>query len=593
MISENSTNHRICLLAAAVAMACNTLGNAAWAQAATPPNAGTILQTLPPPAVQRGNDPPAPDASGMQTPRSSADAGPKVLVKGFVIRGNTSIATPLLMAVLKPFENRELTIGEIADAAAAVQERYRSADYFVAQAFVPSQDISGGTVEIRVLEGVIGTAKGVLMPGVRVSQNRVDQYLTLLPKGTVITDKSVERPLLLLNDLPGTKIHSVLRPGAEMGSADLQVDVGPDDRNAFGGSVYVDNFGSRSTGEVRLGVDLEGRGLLGFGELLSATVFRAGNLTTVGRIGATLPVGSLGTKLSVGLTGLNYKLGGAFASLGGKGDASVATMLIQHPYIRSRNTNLLLLFGVDYKRVSDIQPFRSGLATATGGSANERKITLARLGASGDYRDDAGGGALNSYSISLFGGTNKFSTPDNKNADIARGDNTAGTFAKIQFEYQRLQSLASILSSADSLYLALRGQVALSKNLDSTEKASLGGPRNVRAYSGSAFPSDDIAIFTAELRHRLTGDGFKPFGGSVVLTGFFDHGSAKLFHNPGVTHALDNNNHTVDAVGFGVSVVRKENFEFRVDVATQIGTRLTDGDDKKITRVWALLQKWF
>ena len=149
------------------------------------------------------------------------------------------------------------------------------------------------------------------------------------------------------------------------------------------------------------------------------------------------------------------------------------------------------------------------------------------------------------------------------------------------------------MSSADSLYLALRGQVALSKNLDSTEKASLGGPRNVRAYSGSAFPSDDIAIFTAELRHRLTGDGFKPFGGSVVLTGFFDHGSAKLFHNPGVTHALDNNNHTVDAAGFGVSVVRKENFEFRVDVATQIGTRLTDGDDNKTTRVWALLQKWF
>lgn len=584
MKSENNTSHRLCLLAAAVAMACNTLSSAVWAQAATPPNAGTILQTLPPPAVQRGNDPPAPDASGMQTQRSNADAGPKVLVKGFVIRGNTSIATPVLMAVLKPFENRELTIGEIADAAAAVQDRYRSADFFVAQAFVPSQDISGGSVEIRVLEGVIGEAKGVLVPGARVSQQRVDQYLTLLPKGTVITDKSVERPLLLLNDLPGTKIHSVLKPGAEMGSADLQVDVGPDDRNAFGGSVYVDNFGSRSTGEVRIGVDLEGRGLLGLGELLSATVFRAGNLTTVGRVGATLPVGPLGTKLSVGLTGLNYKLGGAFAASGGKGDASVATVLVQHPFIRSRNTNLLLLLGVDYKRVSDIQ--------STGSAANDRKITLARLGASGDYRDDVGGGALNSYSISLFGGTNKFSTLDNKNADIARGDNTAGTFTKIQFEYQRLQSLASILSSADSLYLALRGQVALSKNLDSTEKASLGGPHNVRAYSGSTFPSDDTTIFTAELRHRLLGDGFKPFGGNVVLTGFFDHGSAKLFHSPGVTHAAGNS-HSLDAAGFGLSVVRKDNFEFRVDVATQIGTRLTDGDDNKTTRVWALLQKWF
>ncbi len=584
MISENSTNHRLRLLAASVAMACSTFGNAVWAQAATPPNAGTILQTLPPSATQRGNDPAAPDASSLQGQRASASAGPKVMVKGFVIRGNTALATPLLLAALKPFENRELTISEIADAAAVVQERYRSADYFVAQAFVPSQDISGGTVEIRVLEGVVGNAKGVLATGARVPQSRVDQYLTLLPKGTVITDKSVERPLLLLNDLPGTKIHSVLKPGAEVGSADLQVDVGPDDRNAFGGTVYVDNFGSKGTGEIRLGTDLEGRGLLGMGELLSATIFRAGDLTTVGRVGATFPVGPLGTKLSLGVTGLKYKLGGAFAASGGKGDASVATVLVQHPFIRSRNTNLLLLVGVDYKRVSDIQ--------STGSAANERKITLARLGLGGDYRDEVGGGALNSFSISVFGGDNKFSSLDNQKADAARGDNTAGTFSKIQYEYQRLQSLSGLFGPADSLYLALRGQLALSKNMDSTEKASLGGPHSVRAYSGSTFPSDDTTIFTAELRHRLLGDGFKPFGGNVVLTGFVDHGSAKLFHNPGLSHAAGNSR-TLDAAGVGLSVVRKDNFEFRVDLATQVGSRTSEGDDNKNTRVWALLQKWF
>ena len=587
MISENSTNHRVCLLAAAVAMACYTFGNAAWAQAATPPNAGTILQTLPPPAVQRGNDPPAPDASGMQTPRSSADAGPKVLVKGFVIRGNTSIATPVLLAVLKPFENRELTISEIADAAAAVQDHYRSADYFVAQAFVPSQDISSGTVEIRVLEGVIGDAKGVLVPGARVSQQRVDQYLSLLPKGTVITDKSVERPLLLLNDLPGTKVHSVLKPGAEIGSADLLVEVGAEERNPVGASVYVDNFGSRTTGQIRVGTDIEGRGLLGFGELLSATLFRAGDLTTVGRIGASVPVGRLGTKVSVGLTALTYHVGGDLAKLGAKGDALVGSVLAQHPLTRSRNTNLLLLVGLDYKRVTDLQQSNS--------LPVERRLTLARFGVTGDFRDALAGGALNSYSLSAFFGKNKFTDATNLANDQAVGnDNVAGNFSRLQYEYQRLQSLqmlAPILSEADSLYLSVRGQMSLSKNLDLSEKASLGGPRGVRAYPVGAISGDDEVIVTAELRHRVVDTNLRPFGGSFVISAFVDHGNAKLLHSPSPGR-VTGNTRQLSAAGFGVSLVRKDNFEFRLDVASQFGSHDYVGDDNKNTRVWALLQKW-
>ena len=585
MTSENSTHFRLCLMAAAVVIACN----AAWAQSAAgaPPNAGTILQTVPPTATPRGNDMSAPDASTLTPKPSDAQGGPKVMVKGFVIRGNASLATPLLMEVLKPYENRELTIGEIAQAADAVRDRYRSADYFVAQAFVPSQDISGGIVEIRVLEGNIGTTSGTLLPGARVAQRQVNDYLSLLPKGTVITDRSVERPLLLLNDLPGTKVHSVLRPGAEIGTADLLVDVGPDDRNAVGGSVFVDNFGSKSTGEIRLGADIEGRGLLGLGELLSATAFRAGDLTTVGRIGATAPVGPFGTKVSVGLTSLSYKLGGSFAATKGKGDGLVLSVLAQQPLIRSRNTNVMLLLGVDYKRVSDI--------AQEGSLAVERKITLARLGVSGDFRDDLGGGALNSYSLSFFAGNNKFTNPINLANDQAVGnDNAAGNFSRIQFEYQRLQllqMLAPLLSDADSLYLSARGQFSLSKNLDLSEKGALGGPRGVRAYPVGAISGDDTALLTAELRHRITDSDFRPFGGSIVISGFIDHGNAKLLHSPAASRS-PGNNRRLSAAGFGLSLVKKDNFEFRVDVASQIGGHDFVGEDNKNTRVWALLQKW-
>ena len=575
-----SQRHQLGLLAVAAGLACN----AAWAQssAGAPPNIGTVLQTMPPAMPQRAEDLPAVDASGMAAKRDAPAAGPKIMVKRFTLQGNTSLPTDALMVGLKPYENRELTIEEIGEAADTVRDRYRNAGLFLAQAFVPSQEIANGVVQIRILEGTIGKVSAKLAPGLRVTEGQVNGYLSLLPPGLIVTEQSVERPLLLLSDLPATKVHSVLKPGAEVGSADLEVELSPDG-GLFFGSVYLDNYGEVNTGDVRLGADIESRGLLGFGEVLTASLFKARDLTTVGRVGATFPVGRLGTKLSFGVTDLAYSVGGAFESLKAKGDGLVTSALVQHPLIRSRNLNVLLLGGLDYKRVNDVP--------SAGVLGVERKIATARLGIGGDFRDDLAGGALNSYAVSLVGGNNKFTNSINlANDQSDSGDKTAGSFSKLQFEYLRLQSLASLLTESDSLYLSVRGQISLTKNLDGTEKAALGGPRGVRAYPVGAVSSDDVTVATVELRHRL--GGFRPLGGNIILSGFVDGGHATLYHNPGTLHSVGNVR-TLGAAGLGASFVKKDDFELRLDIASQIGSRDFQGTDNKQTRAWALLQKWF
>ena len=582
MVSKIFGIHRqqLGVMAVAAGLACN----AAWAQTSggAPPNIGTVLQTVPPTVPQRAEGQSAVDATGMATKRNVSAGGPKVLVKGFTLQGNSSLPTDVLMVGLKPFENRELTIEEIGEAADTVRDRYRNAGLFLAQAFVPSQEIADGVVQIRILEGSIGKVTAKLAPDLRVTESQVNGYLSLLPPGSTVTEQSVERPLLLLSDLPATKVHSVLKPGAEIGSADLEVEVSPEGR-LFSGSVYLDNYGEVNTGDIRLGADIESRGLLGVGEVLSVSLFKARNLTTVGRIGATFPVGPLGTKLSFGVTDLAYAVGGAFESLKAKGDGLITSALVQHPLIRSRNLNVLLLGGLDFKRVNDVPSERS--------AGIERKITTVRLGVGGDFRDDLGGGALNSYAVSVVSGTNKFTNPDNLAIDQSdAGDKTAGSFSKLQFEYLRLQSLASLFTESDSLYLSLRGQISLSQNLDGTEKVALGGPRGVRAYPVGAVSGDDVTVATVELRHRL-GD-FRPMGGNIILSGFVDGGQAKLFHNPGALRSVGNVR-TLSAVGVGASFIKKDDFEFRLDIAHQTGTRDFQGADNKQTRAWALLQKRF
>ena len=309
----------------------------------------------------------------------------------------------------------------------------------------------------------------------------------------------MERPLLLLSDLPSVKVHSVLKPGSQFGTADLDLKVTQEGR-VFGGSVYADNYGNRNTGETRLGANLETRGLLGLGELLTASLFRASNLTTLGRLGVTLPVGPLGTKVSLSYTQLSYDVAGAFSNLNADGEGKIVSLLAQHPWTRSRNANLFLLAGVDVKKIEDRTAGAGSGTSSAAPNVDGRNINLLRLGVNGDFRDDVGGGALNSYSLSLFQGQNKIQTADTLLVD-QRSTQTNGSFTKLQFEFLRLQSLASFLSEADSLALAVKGQLA-NKNLDASEKVSLGGPRGVRAFPVGAASGDDSLMLSAELRHR-------------------------------------------------------------------------------------------
>jgi hemolysin activation/secretion protein len=574
---------RLAIVALAASLACQA--GLAQTRPANAPNAGTVLETAPQPPIPRATDVAPVDASRAQPAAQPVAAGPKVKVKSFRLSGNTVISAEQLAATLRPFENRELSMQELSDAADAVRDRYRDAGYFLAQALLPTQDVTDGVVNIRIVEGTVGQARADVAPEARVPASLVNGYLGLLPSGALVTEQSVERPLLLLSDLPSVKVHSVLKPGSQFGTADLDLKVTQEGR-LFGGSVYADNYGNRNTGETRLGADLETRGLLGLGELLTVSLFRASNLTTLGRLGATLPVGPLGTKVSLSYTQLSYDVAGAFSNLNADGEGKIVSLLAQHPWTRSRNANLFLLAGVDVKKIEDRTAGTGSGSSSAAANIDGRNINLLRLGVNGDFRDDLGGGALNSYSLSLFQGQNKIQTADTLLVD-QRSTQTNGSFTKVQFEFLRLQSLASFLSEADSLALAIKGQLA-SKNLDASEKVSLGGPRGVRAFPVGAASGDDALLLSAELRHRLA--GFRPFGANVVLSAFVDYGTVKVLHRG--TSA--DNKLTLGAAGIGLNVVKKDDFQVRLEVASRLGGNDYTGDEADTkTRGWLLAQKWF
>jgi len=555
----------------------------ASAQTAPPPaplpnaNAGRVLESTPPPPAEVKKDANAlPPAEAPGAP-AAAD-GLTLMVKGFRITGNTIFSSDELLALVTPWVGKEAGTDQLLDAAEAVKNRYKDAGFFLTQVFVPPQDVPDGIVTLRVVEARIGETHADIETR-RVRPSIVDGYMRLLPKGSPVTEKSVERPILLLNDLPGVKVTSVLRPGAETGEADLVVKM-VDEGKTFGGDGYIDNAGNVSTGETRIGADLVANGLLGLGEswTLGGLVSDQNGVNLV-RAGVTAPITSYGTKATVSITDLNYKVIGAqYKALDANGDAVVGSLNVQHPIIRSRNVNLFAVGGGDIKKLDD--------RTSDGQVQDERVLFVGHLGATGDFRDELFGGSLNSYTLTLNFGDNKIKTATALSADQdpVTGHKTKGGFEHLDGDYQRLQAI----TDTTSVLLAMRGQLAF-QNLDTSEKSSLGGPRGVRAFAVGDGVGDDVFQGTVELRQRVP--SWSLFNAPFLFSAFLDGGRVKDWHNP-VTGDT-NNLRTLGGYGVGLNLTRRDDFQFRLDVAHRINKGDLPGSDNRHTRFWASLQKWF
>ena len=535
-------------------------------------NAGRALESSTPQPQELKKDAkilPPTDAA-----RAPAGAdGPTLMVKGFAVTGNTIFPTDELLALVHPWVGKEAGTDQLLDAAEAIKNRYKDAGFFLTQVFVPAQEVPNGIVTLRVVEARIGETHAEVATQ-RVSPALVDGYMKLLPKGSAVTEQSVERPLLLLNDLQGVKVTSVLRPGAETGEADLLVKV-VDEGRAFGGDAYIDNAGNESTGELRVGADLVANGLLGQGEswTLGGLASEHNGVDLV-RGGVTAPVGSSGTKATASLTYLHYNvLGAALEQLDADGYAIVGSLMVQHPMIRSRNFNLFAVGGVDAKQVDD--------RTSGGLNHDKRELFIGHLGVTGDFRDERFGGSLNSFTLTLNVGDNRIRTA----SALANDDHqTSGVFEHLNGDYQRLQAI----TDTTSVLLSMRGQIGF-QNMDTSEKSSLGGPHGVRAFAVGDGVGDDLFQGTLELRQRIP--SWTVLNAPFVLSAFVDGGRVKDWHDPLSTDTQ--NMRTLGGYGVGLNMTSRDNFQFRLDVAHRINKSDLPGSDNRKTRAWASLQKWF
>ena len=460
-----------------------------------PPPPAPVLETpdirIEPPAA----DKPKPDT-------------PPFAVSAFRVTGATVFPERPLLDVLGP-AGMSLTLSQVQERADRLTKFYNDRGYSVARALVPAQDVREGVVEIRILEGHYGRID--IRNATDVSEARIRALLGEVKEGALIHGPSLEKGILLVSDLAGIQPKATLEPGESTGLSDLVLEIGAGKAQDY--SVTFDNAGNRFTGKDRLSFGFSWNSPADIGDRLSASFVTSGKLLQSGRIGYDLPIGSSGLRGGPYVSHTYYLLGANFSSLDAYGTADSYGASFSYPFIRSSALNVRGIAAGEARRLED--------HVGSTGSINNKSADLLQLGVGGDVRDGFLAGALTAFQGQLTAGNLKLQTPAFAAAD-ALTTQTQGNYTKFVANVTRIQGL----SENWRLGLTYTGQWA-GKNLDSSEKFSVGGLTGVRAYPPGEAAGDDAQLIQMELRHSggALGPGrFSPFG-------FFDAARSRIVHN--------------------------------------------------------------
>ena len=570
---------RVTICAAAMA----TLALSSLAIAQIRPDAGTILDSTRQPAqpVPQAPQKVLPDRT---TPQGQPADSERIAVSRFEIEGATLIPVAELQALLADVSGKTVSFGELRAAVERITRRYETAGYFLSRAVLPRQDASSGVIRIRVIEAKYGKVDSKIESpatlGMGLKQSKVRSVLNAqgVTEGAPVTQKQLERALYLLADLPGISSTGELNPGTAVGTTDAQILLR--ETRPITGQISLDTLGNRYTGRERLSGGIGFNSPLGMGDRLGLNGFVAERSDYVAA-DYSLPIGNDGLRFGVNGSELHYKLCCSFAALGAKGDVRTAGANLSYPFILSRTQSLV--GGIGFER-------RHAVDDTNAGQTADRVIYATNVNLVWNVSDPWGGinrlsGVFTQGRLDLSGNTG------NAAADLGTVQ-TQGTYTKLRSAYARVQNW-----DRHQLLFRLQGQWA-GKNLDSSEKLSLGGYDGVRAYPQGEAAGDQAGLATLEYAYAL------PLNvpGRMQVAAFVDTGTVQLYKSTWVgfqgARATLPNNYSLHGAGIGMNWSMPGNFLINLNVATKIGSnpgRFIGGQDadgsSTRTRYWVVLNK--
>ena len=488
------------------------------------PQGSPIPRALPPapPSSAPGTALPALPPPGAEMPNRT------VRVIDVSVDGVTAFPQPEIAHYTEGLTGPAVPLPKIDAARQAILQRYRSAGYVLST--VAANLDAAGHLRFVITEGRIASVK--LDGDIGPAGTQVLRFLNRLTQVQPIDAATLERYLLLAQDVPGVTLRAVLQPSADdPGALNLIAEV---TRQAVSGLVSFDNRAFVQTGPIEgLGV-LDFNSFTEFGEKTEFSYYHTfPNSQNFGQLAEEMFLGGSGLKLRLYAgQGNAVPSGGGTDALAAEnyhGHTQVLGGVLSYPLIRSRQQTLNIYGSLDALS-SNVRtgPIPNGPLDITSFDS----LRVLRLGedyAMSDLWLGAARPANNVVSLRLSQGLRILGAETNGTAGNAARQNERSDFFKVNFELTRTQTLFTPFPNTSVALMGLLAGQWSENILPPAEQFYLGGSQYTRGYYSGQIPGDKALVATAELQFN-TGTNLSMWGLSTdVSTQFY------LFYDWGET----------------------------------------------------------
>ena len=462
-----------------------------------------------------------------------------------------------LQSLLKDFLNKKLTFSEINEAVDLIQEFYLVNDFFLAKVTLPEQEVIDGIIYININEGQLDTKDPYIIKtdNLRLYKDVLSDYLENA-LSTGITKNGLERALLNINDLPGISAVSTIQPGVEQGSSKIVINVVEDD--LVTGNITLDNHGNRYTAKQRSTIKIDVNNPSKIGDKLTITkTFNEDQKFDFSQFDYEVPVGQSGLKAFALASRLEFEIGKELktnpVSLG---NADTYEVGLKYPIQRTNNQSVFLKTSFERKEIYN---------ETTGVLTNDKTVEKAKIGFDFEGRNIFQNDSISGISVSGIFGELDLSkvNSDYTNDQSSTGAKTHGDFSKALFDIYHIHRFT------DKINFKYYGSLQYaSKNLDSSEKMSLGGVSGVRAYPSGEASGDEGYKFSFEVQYDLS----RPdMDFDLIGTLFYDYGKIRQYKDSSNITLTTPNEYNLSGWGVSFDLIANERVKLNLGWAQAIG----------------------
>lgn len=419
-------------------------------------------------------------------PEGQKEAAPDVRFVAKAIRTDKSavLSQEEIESVIAKYVGKEIGIKDLQAVVAALNEIYADKGYLTCRAFLPSQTVRQGVVDIRLIEGRTGSIEVAGNKSTNLSYIRNRLHLS---QDNIENVSVLNEDLLRFNATNDAQLRISLQAGEKPGTTDYLISVfEPQQRSV---TVYADNAGYESSGLYREGLFFIDRSLTGVRDTLNISTIYSKGTESFSTYYAR-PVGRSGTKMTLQYsTNSVHVVDGDLEDMNVRGHAySYGLGIVQPIIIRERFKSEVSL---EYARQSSKTDF---------------------LGI--HWLDDVIDGVTLAFSQTNYGRSNvlyqKHGYRIGNWDDIDGRSHNFGRF-QTNLYYQKAYGHGQLLSAG------LNAQLSSNNYLASAEQFYIGGAYSVRGYEESILSGDHG--YSVNLEYAM------PAGNKASVYTFFDYGS--------------------------------------------------------------------